>query len=215
MGATPDGLATIASLVSQQECLELQSCSGTAAHRILSRTAQITDRFIDQPRDPHGFELSGSGALGQHDAVPTIGLDVIPRAPRCQRRRNHFAGIAALRQVALQRKPCRTSFVHEVQGQRLFQPLQCLDEFGHVVRHLANQSGRRSARLGHRDADAVLVHVQADVKLATLFHGRPPSAGCRRQSQPCSSARSRAQPTSWRPATATAAVAGTVRGSSS
>jgi hypothetical protein len=170
----PRGLAAVADLVAQQKRLELVTGLRARVHRILARPRQVADRLVAGVRNPHRAQLARAREFGQAQAVTPVGLDAIARAFGNQRRGDDLAAIALRRQRALQPVTSGACLVHHVQRARITQPPQRLEQLGHVVPDPPDQSPSPSARLGRPNRDRILVYVQSDVNLDTLFHGRPP-----------------------------------------
>lgn len=82
--------------MAQQEALELVPGLDTAVDGVFARPRQVADRFVGRLGYPHRTQLSGARALGQLNAVTSIGLDSVARTPRNLRRGNDFAEVAPL-----------------------------------------------------------------------------------------------------------------------
>ncbi len=145
-----------------------------AVDRVFARPRQIADRLVFRVGDPYSAQLTGTARFGQLNAVASVGLDPVARPPRNLRGRDDLANVALGRQCPLQSEPGRTGLVDDVKVLGRADLGQHLQKLADVVRHLADESPRRSALLGRRNGDAVLVDVQAHMKFDTLFHGRSP-----------------------------------------
>src|SRR4029077_10118342 len=151
--------------VAQQEARQLLSRLAQGAHRRLTCTNEITDRFMSLIRNPHRGQFTGAVQFGKIDRTPPVGLDPLAWLSRDQRWRDDGAlvpryGELSLNAVAawsgLITEPQFSSRRSQLHGQR-FQGSRCVGDLP-MLAHFSPQ-----ARFGQRDRDRVLVHVKADI----------------------------------------------------
>lgn len=97
-----DQLGTIAaSCCSRQERQQLLAFAAQIVRCGLTRPHKVTDRLVNRVRHPHRCQLACPMQACQRDRIPPVGLDVLARPFRDQRRGDHHAVMAQIPNVAI------------------------------------------------------------------------------------------------------------------
>jgi hypothetical protein len=108
----------------------------------------FADRFVVDRRHVHPREIAGAEQAREGDGVATIGLHLVARFLRNERRRDDLTREPLAGQISVQPVSARAGFVREHEVGRF--PLQAL-------------------RMG--DGDRILVDVETNKKRSRLCHG--------------------------------------------
>jgi hypothetical protein len=151
--------------VAQQEARQLLSRLAQAAHRRLTCTNDVADRFMGLIRNPDRGQFTGAVQLGKVDRIPPVGLDPLAWLSRDQRWRDDGAFVSRSAELSLNAVTARPGFVTEPQissrrSQLHGQRLQGSRRIGDlpVLAHFSPQ-----ARCGQRHRYRILVHVKPDI----------------------------------------------------
>ena len=151
--------------VAQQEARQLLSRLAQAAHRRLTCTNEITDRFMGLIRNPDRSQFTGAVQLGKIDRIPPVGLDPLAWLSRDQRWRDDGAFVSRFGELSLNAVTAWSGFITEPQfssrrSQLHGQRLQGGRRVGDLpmLAHFSPQ-----ARFGQRNRYRILVHVKADI----------------------------------------------------
>ena len=159
------GRPVVVAAVAQQEARQLLSRLAQGAHRRLTCSDEITDRFVGLIRNPDRGQFTGAVQLGKIDRIPPVGLDPLTWLSRDQRWRDDGAFVPRSGELSLNSVTAWPGFITEPQfssrrsqlhGQRLHGSRRIGDL--PMLAHFSPQ-----ARLGQRNRYRILVHVKADI----------------------------------------------------
>ena len=160
--------------VTQQELGQPVAGPGQVLDHVAPGAAQVPHRFLEPARHPDGHQLSGPVQAGQAPAVAAVGLDLVARRPRDQRRGHHVATHAQRPQQPVQVIARRPRLIAGPQQAGLGEPGHQAPDRLLVVEDLLDV-GALMARVQDPDRDRVLVHVHAEmdcVRVGKTGHGR-------------------------------------------
>ena len=174
MGGVPVRAPLVANVLAQQERLQPHLAPLEVAHRILTRPAQVPNRFVVNRGNVDRAQIPAAQQAGQRDGVPAISLHSIARLSWDERRRHDDAAEPSPGQVSIQPVPARPRLVGD--GERGAFRLELPDQLVDVALSRADHPQRhhlRTAvlcRVGH--GNGVLVNIETDEeRLARLTHG--------------------------------------------
>jgi hypothetical protein len=116
----------------------------------LTRPHQIAQRLRSLVRNPHCRQIAGSITASQPLRIAAIRLHPVAGLHRHQRRRDHFASNAQLRQLPIQHVTRRARFVAALQLLDRPQPLHQLADRLRTVGN-RSQAAHLAIRLGNRN----------------------------------------------------------------
>jgi len=172
VGVGPVGPADIVPPESQQEGLQAELRILEGEPRGVARPTEVADRFVVDGRHVDGREIPIAEQPRELDRVTPVGLDLVARFLRNQRRGDDLTREALAGQIPLQDVPARTRFVREHQVGCL--GLQAPDQLVEV--RLARPGRPDEHRRGRVpavrvcDRDGILVNVETDEKRCRLCH---------------------------------------------
>jgi hypothetical protein len=109
------GRSVVVPAVAQQEARQLLSRLAQAAHRRLTCTNDVADRFMGLIRNPDRGQFTGAVQLGKVDRIPPVGLDPLAWLSRDQRWRDDGAFVSRSAELSLNAVTARPGFVTEPQ----------------------------------------------------------------------------------------------------
>src|SRR5213080_3235828 len=162
MECDPMDAPPVANVLAQQERLQPHLAPLEVAHRILTRPAQVPNRFVVNRGNVDRAQIPAAQQAGQRDGVPAISLHSIARLSWDERRRHDAATEPSPGQVSIQPIPARPRLVGEHERGALRFKLS--DQLVDVALPRADRPQRyhlRPAILRRvRDGDGVLVNIE-------------------------------------------------------
>ena len=136
----------------------------------LARPHQIAQRLGACVRNPHRRQIAGSMTARQPLRIPPVRLHPVAGLHRNQRRRDHLALDAQLRQLPVENVAGRTSFIA---GPQLLDRPQLLHQLADRLRAVGDrsQAAHLAIRLGYRNRNRFGMDIQTQ-KSYLFFHDR-------------------------------------------
>ena len=161
--------------------MELLACFALLRLEVITRPAEIAHALLLPVGYPHRTEVAAAQQARQLQGIAPVGLDALARRLRDARRGHHLAGMAAGNELAVEHVVARPGLVAEQQQAAVIGLAELGDELLDFLRRVGNLPAIArlpAPRLGDRDRNRLLVHVQANVgRMAP----REPASTYRRQ----------------------------------
>ena len=119
------GRSVVVPAVAQQEARQLLTRLTQGAHRRLTRTNDIADRFVGLIRHPDRGQFTGAVQLGKIDRIPPVGLDPLAWLSRDQRWRHDGAFVSRYGELSLYAVTAWSGFITEPQFSSRSSQLHC------------------------------------------------------------------------------------------
>jgi hypothetical protein len=136
---------------------------------------QAAEGFLVFSGNMNGSQVPAAVELDQHDSIEMIGLSMLSRLTRDERRSDHLTGKAVPGEHAVENKPGARGFIAGLDGAFLGQPAKEATDAHQVPRELEDL-GLRGVFFENGGRDRIEMHVETDPSILT--HGwTPPKNG--------------------------------------
>ena len=156
----------------EQERLQAQLRILHGEPRGIARAYQVANGFVVHGRHVHGGEIPGPQETRERDGIAAIGLHLVTRFARDERRRDHLTRDAFAREIAVEAVATGPGFIRDLQRRGFsLEATQQLIDVGLATADFSDEDRRRGIASGVGHRDRIFVDIQTNEQRSRLGHG--------------------------------------------